>query len=287
MQFYSSCDNIGNYLPVLGIQKLLSIDTDTWCIHDENIDFDFINKHYKGAIIGGAGLLHKCFEPFWVRLGRECKLPMVVWGVGGCFPDDQKEKGVNPKIAAKALNRCDLINVRDDVTAEFYKLSKAHISPCPTIACLRDFKTSSPKRTKILFSSHEELVSEDETESIKSAIQRIDRRYKYTNNIQRFHCGVNDIIKRYYCKSNLVVTTRLHGAIIAYALSIPYVAIPRDEKLRSFKRLFSNGVILENIGDLENLLVNEHIGTSRPIEIKPVLEFGHRVQDWVNSLTNY
>ena len=43
MQFYSSNDNIGNYLPVLGIQEMLELPTDTWCIHDRNIDFDGCN----------------------------------------------------------------------------------------------------------------------------------------------------------------------------------------------------------------------------------------------------
>ena len=46
IQFYSSTDNIGNYLPILGIQKMLGCIPDTWCMH-RRADFNFINKHYK------------------------------------------------------------------------------------------------------------------------------------------------------------------------------------------------------------------------------------------------
>ena len=70
LQFYSSVDNIGNYLPVLGIHRLLGTRTDVWCMHDRDIDFDFINSQYRGVIVGGAGLLHQCFEPCWQRLAR-------------------------------------------------------------------------------------------------------------------------------------------------------------------------------------------------------------------------
>lgn len=54
LQFYASPNNIGNYLPVLGIQEMLEEETDTWCAHDEYIDFDFINANYQGVIIGGG-----------------------------------------------------------------------------------------------------------------------------------------------------------------------------------------------------------------------------------------
>ena len=38
IQFYSSANNIGNYLPVLGIQEMAGKETDCWCIHDRRID---------------------------------------------------------------------------------------------------------------------------------------------------------------------------------------------------------------------------------------------------------
>ncbi|MEQ8924213.1 MAG: hypothetical protein RLO81_00285, partial [Fulvivirga sp.] len=53
IQFYSAFGNIGNYLPVLAIQKMMNTEFDTWDIHDPFIDFDFINNNYKVAIVGG------------------------------------------------------------------------------------------------------------------------------------------------------------------------------------------------------------------------------------------
>jgi len=93
IQFYSSVDNIGNYLPILGIQKMLGQTPDTWCMH-RPVDFNFINKHYKCAIIGGAGLLDQCFEPFWEKLLNGCKIPMIMWGLGICLPDKTKEVSI-------------------------------------------------------------------------------------------------------------------------------------------------------------------------------------------------
>lgn len=284
VQFYSSVNNIGNYLPVLGIRKILSTETDTWCMHDIGVDFDFINRNYKGVIIGGAGLLHRCFERFWAKMAQECKLPMVTWGVGGCFPDNQEKAVVDPKIAREIFDRCDLIDLRDDLTADFYKLSNAHVGPCPSIAYLQNFESNVCERTKMLFSSHEELIFKDETKAIKSLIRRIDRKYIYTDNIQRIYRGIDDIIKHYYCMSRIVVTTRLHGAVIAYGLSIPYVAIPRDQKLRAFNRLYSNGITVENISDLEAVLSHGDVKVEEPIKIEPVLQFGDRVRNWISSL---
>jgi len=285
IQFYSSVDNIGNYLPILGIRKMLSQTTDTWCVHDKLIDFKFINMHYKCAIIGGAGLLHKGFEPFWKKILHECKLPIIIWGVGVCLHDRKTRGSVDSKIVTEVAKRCDLINVRDDLTADYYSLKKAHISACPTIVYLRDFQKSVGKNNNIvLFSSHEELLSASETERIKTAILRVTTKFQYTNNIQQRFLGLDDIIYRYYCKSRLVVTTRLHGAIIAYGLGIPYIIIPRDEKLRAFHRIYSNGISISNDSQLENALRNGNIPIIKPIKIDQVLDFGDQALRWVFSM---
>jgi len=285
IQFYSSANNIGNYLPVLGIRKMISMDTDTWCMHDENVDFDFINHSYKGIIIGGAGLLNKCFQPFWEIMGKECKLPVIIWGVGGCFQDGQNKTNIDINIAKKVLNKCDLINLRDNITANFYGLSDVHFSPCPTIAYLDDFKTKETFKRRILFSSHEQSVRQSETQSIRSVIKGVDKSYKYTNNVQRFRLGLDDILRNFYCSSRIVVTTRLHGAIIAYGLKIPYVAIPRDEKVRAFNRLYSNGITVEHISDLEEVLLNKEVKLTKSVRLDLVYEFANRVRDWIRTLS--
>ena len=284
LQFYSSIDNIGNYLPVLGIWRVLGSQLDTCCMHAPNIDFDFINRRYDGVIIGGAGLLHKCFEPFWERIARECSLPMVVWGVGGCFVDGDPGSSVSQETASPVLKRCDCVNFRDDTTANYYEIWDAHISPCPTIAYLQDRPSRTRSATALLYSSHEELTPKTETRALKEASRCTGRPFLLTDNIQRPRFGLHDILRSRYGQSGVVVTTRLHGAIIAYGLSIPYVAVPYDEKLRAFHRLYGNGQIANGASDVRRALLSDGLTIERQVRFDLVEEFGSKVRKWASSL---
>lgn len=285
IQFYSSVDNIGNYLPVLGIHKMLSQTTDTCCAHSKQIDFDFINSHYKCAIIGGAGLLHKSFTPFWQKLLNECKLPMIIWGVGICLPDGKGSYGADRDVVAEVAKRCALVNVRDDLTADYYAFKSADISACPTIVYLDKFRQFIRENNKqVLFSSHEELVEgKEKLELIKTVLRLTPFQFQYTDNVQYPFLGLDDLIAGSYSHSRLVVTTRLHGAIIAYGLGIPYIAIPRDEKLRAFYRIYANGISVKNASELEETLRNGKLPAMKPVQMSPVLNFGERAKNWVMS----
>ena len=52
INFYSAVHSSGNYLPFLGIHKMLNRGTDTWNMHDRSIGFHFVNRHYRCVIIG-------------------------------------------------------------------------------------------------------------------------------------------------------------------------------------------------------------------------------------------
>lgn len=286
IQFYSSIDNIGNYLPVLAMRKMLLQTTDTWCIHDNEIDFNFINQNYECAIIGGAGLLHECFEPFWKKFLQECNIPTIIWGVGSCIPDRTTITNDYRKIVAKVAKQCDLVNVRDQLTADYFGMENAHISACPTLVYLEEFHKDVSKNSKlILFSSHEELFEAIEKKRIKNTVSQVATEFKYTDNIQYSFLGLEDIIRKYYANSRLVVTTRLHGAIIAYGLGIPYITIPRDEKIRAFYQAFGNGISVSNVNELKEALKNESINkiTLEPIKVNPVSEFGEQARNWLLS----
>jgi hypothetical protein len=284
IEFYSSFDNIGNFLPVLGIQSMLETTPDTWCMHDRNADFDFINAHYRCAIVGGAGLLHRCFEPFWEILSRECTLPIIIWGVGGCFPGGRTDLAVSRSIVSQVVRRCDLVNVRDEITAEYYSMREARITACPTLVYLQRFShRAAPNGQSVLFASHMDLVTPEETEEIRRTLKRVCGTYVYTDNMQTPRLGVTDIISKYYCRSRLVVTTRLHGAIISYALGIPYIAIPKDDKVCAFWRHYGNGTLARANDELSDALMPGKVLPMIPIEIAPVLEFGEMARKWVQS----
>lgn len=283
INFYSAVGNIGNFTPVLGIRQMIGSEPDTWNIHDRSMDFGFINRHYSCAIIGGAGLLDKGFDPFWDKFARECTIPAVIWGVGMCAPDAVAEKGVDRQIFARAAAKCDLINVRDDLTADHYRLQTASITACPTIVYVEKFLKSRKNTGRVLYSSHEELVSSGERDAIRRSLTVALGRIEFTDNIQRPLRGLEDIIRSAYCRSRLVVTTRLHGAIIAYGLGIPYIALARDEKVRAFHRLHGNGVVTETIGDLQ-AAVRASVTCTQRIQYDEVREFASQVGTWLSAV---
>ncbi|MDH7598388.1 MAG: polysaccharide pyruvyl transferase family protein [Sedimentisphaerales bacterium] len=287
IQFYSAVNNIGNYTPVLGIRRLIQHQPDTWNVHDRAIDFDFVNRHYTHAIIGGGGLLHPVFEPFWRRFHRECRLATAVWGIGLCLPNGSDGWSVAGREAVRAvMGRADLVNVRDAWTAEYFGLDQADIGPCPTIAYLLDFMPCKDPGGYCLFSWHDQIVSSEQAKAFLKSLRGSSRyKIKSTNNKQYPGRGVHRIVKGWYCSADMVVTTRLHGAIIAYGLGIPYVAIPVDRKITEFYRMYGNGIIVEP-DDLDQVQhVEDLIGAIRMTQIRmeDVLRFGRKVKEWIGQ----
>lgn len=283
IQFYSAANNIGNYLPVLGIRDMIDYSTDTWNIHDNAIDFDFINANYRFAIVGGAGLLHGAFELFWQKLSRECRLPFIIWGIGACFPASQDIPPVSIESARQAFERAELVNLRDDWTAEYYGLKNVHIAPCPTIEYLTRFDKEERVAKHILISTHSGLITRNEEVSILRVVSSMKNRVVETDNKQTRRNDIPAIIRKCYIHARFVVTTRLHGAIIAYGLGIPYIAITRDHKLDAFHRLYGNGLLTADIEEMSRSL--PHVGNQplNSIRIDDVREFGYLAKDRIEQ----
>jgi hypothetical protein len=289
LQFYSSADNIGNFMPVLGIQELLGFSPDTWCIHDKKIDFDFINKSYKCLIIGGAGLLADCFEEFWKSLNDECNIPVIIWGVGACVKigTDLPKSYINN--VGSFGKKCVLINVRDRLTAEMFGFEEASITTCPTVIYLRRFRNSVESLSgKLIYSSHERNVSSQKRAEIKNILERTAPDFEMTDHIQHPYLGLEDIIKKFYLSSECVFTSRLHGAITAYGLGIPYIAFATDEKVPSFQREYGNGIFIEKIDQLEDVLSNRSKIISRmtlnKVDYERHDEFADKVKQYLKSI---
>lgn len=281
IQFYSSADNIGNYLPVIGIHKMLRTTPDVWNAHDVEIDYEFINSHYRSAIVGGAGLFHACFEGFWRRFVAECDLPAIIWGVGLCAPDRVSNFGVNRSLVSRNASRFDLVNVRDDWTAEFYGLKVARVSVCPTVVAVADFARGDPRRGTLVV-SHTSLTGTDLDLAVRSVVESAMSGVRFTDNVQHRTKGIARILRSDYDRSERVVTTRLHGAIIAYGLGVPYVALARDEKIRAFQRQFGNGELVENTTDLRTRLANSP-AASGGVMMNDVVAFGETARKWMLS----
>lgn len=283
IHFYSSNDNIGNYLPVAAIRKMIHNDTDTWCIH-RPVDFDYVNTRYAAAIVGGAGLFYRCFNRFWLDLERHCQIPVIIWGVGVCMPDGvpPSEAAVDMNAVSNVCKRAVMVNVRDHLTAEYYGLEDAHISVCPTVEYLAGWPTK-PSQGRVTLAMHPNYATDHEHQEIADSLTAAGWFVQRTTNVQTWRRGVDQIVALDYATSAAVVTTRLHGAIVAYGLGIPYVALARDEKIREFHRLAGGGVLIETTNDAQDALGG--LTPTRP-DLSAVHAFAARAVGWLrgNSL---
>jgi hypothetical protein len=285
-QFISTNANIGNYMPVKAIQNMLGEETDVWNMH-RPIDWDFVNSNYKAAVIGGAGLLAKAFNKFWVDCAANCKIPIIVWGVGTCIVDGLPlEDTICDREPVRSIfERALMVNVRDELTAELYGgaiQDKISITACPTIYYLQDFEVVAEPKT-VTLSVHPDLVDDETHDAIEAVCVSKGFTVLRTLNVQTTEQGLEDIIRDYYCRSDLVIATRLHGAIAAYGLGIPYLAMPGDEKLREFHRLFGGGKLFNNMVELAELLGDAHAPLARP-DLAAVLDFGVQAKDAIELL---
>lgn len=282
LQFYSANRNIGNYLPVLAIHQMLGEELDVWNIHKTPIDWDFVHKNYSQVIIGGAGLLHSVFEKFWIDIEKNCKLPIIIWGIGVCLPDNDSVKGVPKEVVKSVFAKAKFANVRDELTRDFYELDpNISITACPTLIYIANtFKVEAKAKgaNQVLHSSHVDLEPISSTPQIKKIIEDAGFSYKFTANIETEKLPLSKLLKMYQ-NCDYVVTTRLHGAIIAYAFKRPYIAISFDPKIAAFNQLYGGGVCISNVDQLHSLINSDKfkLGSNYEAELVRIRDFGKLV----------
>lgn len=278
INFVSLAPNIGNYTPVLGIGRLLGDDASKIVARADCRQFEAIRvEDFELAIVGGAGLLHACFEGFWRWLAQQT-IPVVIWGVGVCLNYDtvplpsRLRSGVSPGLLRELKPQIVAANVRDDLTAEMYDLD-AEVGYCPTIAWLRELKTYQLIPDKLggrLYVEHPELTTSSEAAQLRAVCT------DYTDNTVRNDIG-NLLMK--YLTANTIVTTRLHGAIIANCLGKPYVALAKDKKVDAYHRRWGGGVVMHRPQLLEEALDEVESGCYLPRpDLNSVQRFAGKVR---------
>ena len=288
LQFYSANRNIGNYLPVLAIHQMLDQELDVWNIHKSPVDWEFVHKNYDQVIVGGAGLLHSVFEKFWVDLEKNCKLPIIIWGIGVCLPDNDSVKGVPKEVVQSVFSRAVYANVRDELTRDFYSLAaEISITACPTLVHIdNNFKVAAKngQSKDVLHSSHVDLEPTSTTPEIEQIIKAAGFNYNFTENIETKQFPLKAILNMYQ-KSDFVVTTRLHGAIIAYAFKRPYIAISYDPKIAAFHKLYGGGVCITDVNQLAQTLKSDQfkIPSDHVKELAKVRQFGVLIKKYLDQ----
>jgi hypothetical protein len=261
VNFVSEVRNIGNLIAVRGIDAMLmprfapALRID--CRHFARVDV----HSFDVALIGGAGLFHNCFSEFWKWLSRQ-RVPVLIWGVGVCLPayhpsvSDPRKSGVPREHIDRLRKRLVFCNVRDDLTQEMYALDGS-VTACPSVVYIQDKLSAADKGSTILYSHHSELVSDWEKERIlRHCTDCTDNLFK--------DCSPMDVLAKFQ-RARLVVTTRLHGAIVAAALGRPYIALCRDRKMSAFVDQYGGGLTVES-----DACLGDAISTASTMNVGPL-----------------
>jgi hypothetical protein len=239
---YANQSNAGDWLSAHGIQSLLAplelknlfCDTpfaaQTLAALGNACQDDFI-------VIGGGGLFMDYFLPFWEEFGPiAARVPFCIWGVGCC---DLKRYESRPplQLLEDIIWRSKLCIVRDELTRSFF--SECRLPPpvaCPTVNAV---PSAAGEGKCLLHVDHYDSVGAENYERMVAIggqfAARTGRTYRQTNNL--VSAGHNGALRKtldLYASSDLVLTSRLHGCIIALAMGRRVLVVSGDRKVESF-----------------------------------------------------
>ena len=179
------------------------------------------------------------FASFWTGFRSIAhRVPFVIWGVGAC--DLKRECSRLPSaLLIEIIRLSRLCVVRDELTREL--LSDADLSPpvaCPAIAALAP---SDGETRLLLHVDHYNSVGPENFERMTAAASTFAaetvRACRKTNNlIDRGNAAQLRRVVDLYVAADLVLSSRLHGCILALALGRRVLAVSGDRKVDAFMR---------------------------------------------------
>ena len=239
---YANQSNVGDWLSAQGIQSLLAPLQVTEHFCDAPFVPDTL-KHLAKAterdfiLIGGGGLFMDYFAPFWEGFREVAtRVPFCIWGAGCC--DMKREQTRLPaKLLEEIVSRSRLCVVRDELTRHLMAGARLPPAvPCPTLVAV----PSSPiDKRGLLHVDHYDNVGAEIYEQMVMVSEQFaketGRPCQQTNNlIAAGHRGALRKTLGLYSASDLVLTSRLHGCLIAVAMGRRFLAVSADHKVESF-----------------------------------------------------
>ncbi len=238
---YANRSNIGDWLSALGIQSLLRPHPVTELLCDEPFVPETLDTLAHASsqdlvVIGGGGLFMDYFTPFWEGLlHRAAHVPYCIWGVGFC--DLKREPSRLPeRLLEEVVRRSQLCVVRDRLTR--HALGGELLPPvaCPSLAMV---EPPTGQGHGLLHVDNYSTAGADVYEAMDAAgrefAERTGRPCRGTNNrISGGDVGALTNTLLLYERSDLVLSSALHGCIIAVAMGRPVLAVSGDRKIESF-----------------------------------------------------
>jgi polysaccharide pyruvyl transferase WcaK-like protein len=258
---YANQSNIGDWLSARGIQSLLA----PWPVQEHFCDEPFV-AHTLAAlaatgpedliIIGGGGLFMDYFAPFWKGFRpMAARARFCLWGVGYC---DMKREPTRPprKLITEIVRRSQLCVVRDELTGARLRACRLPPSvPCPTMNAVTP---QGGAQRRLLHVDHYDNVGPRIYERMVAMAEEFaaqtGRSYRQTNNL--ISAGNRAALKAalaLYASADRILTSRLHGCIIALALGRPVLAVSGDRKMESFMRAAGLGEWVCDLDEIDAL----------------------------------
>lgn len=238
---FANKSNIGDWLSALGIQKLLAPYPVDELLCDQPFVADTLQRLRETTaqdliVIGGGGLFMDYFEPFWRGLvDVPPKAPICIWGVGYC---DLKRERSRPAVdlIRNVVAKSSCCFVRDALTWQLLGLPLPEPTGCPSLAAI---EPPCELGSAVLHVDNYTTAGADVFDAM-DAIGReyamsSGRRYLRTNN--RIADGNRRQLEEtldQYRQAEIVLSSALHGCIIAVAMRRKLVAVSGDWKIESF-----------------------------------------------------
>lgn len=257
---YANRSNIGDWLCAKAMQRLLR----PLPVKEYLCDEPFVEQTLVGlralpprslVVVGGGGLFMDYFAPLWEGLrALTVQLDICVWGAGYC---DLKAEASHPPLdtVQEVIRNSRLCVVRDELT-------RGHLGDCEIpapIACpSMHLVEATPPGGALLhvdnFTTAGEAVYEVMDEVCRFFAAQSGRTYTKTNNrIER--SSEVELRQRLslYRSSGLVVSSGLHGCIIAVAMGRPVVAVSGDRKIDEFMSMAGLGKWVLDTSEVHHL----------------------------------
>lgn len=238
---FANRSNVGDWLSARGIQALLDAGPVRELLCDEpfvaeTIDVLSAAGPEDAVVIGGGGLFMDYFEPFWRAFEPlSLRLSFFIWGVGYC--DLKQEPSLAPRELLSAVaGRSRRCIVRDELSRDLLGLpGLPDPVPCPALNVLSEAAGGHG----ILHVDNYSTAGAETYEAMEEAARRFagetGRPFRKTNN--RIPPGSEEALARCleaYACSDLVLSSALHGCVIALAMGKKVLAVSGDRKIDAF-----------------------------------------------------
>jgi polysaccharide pyruvyl transferase WcaK-like protein len=198
-----------------------------------------INKNCL-VVVGGGGLMQPVFIPFWEALIKS-GLRYSLMGIGINFMKERAS--LDASLIKKIANSASWIGVRDEYTRESISShmnndNKVRLGVCPSVNFVanRYSEYSPEKQNKLLHLMHPSdlrfsgVDAKKISGNLKNIAASLNMQYEEHDNMSS---NYKSSLNRIY-QSRIVVTSRLHGCIISYAMGVPYIPLDCDKKIQAF-----------------------------------------------------